>query len=88
MVTTIATAAAEAPVRQGRRRPLTPYPTWFYLPAAIIYGVLTIAGFVPGLSTLFGLAPLYGADIALHLGSAIIAAYFGWGIAVDARAAV
>jgi raffinose/stachyose/melibiose transport system permease protein len=50
MVTTIATAAAEAPVRQGRRRPLTPYPTWFYLPAAIIYGVLFL---FPTVASLF-----------------------------------
>lgn len=53
---------------------------------AIIYGVLFIFGFIPGLMTLFGLAPLYGNDVWLHLVSAIIAAYFGWGVAVEARA--
>ena len=45
---------------------------------AIIYAVLTVAGFVPGLDDLFGLVPLYGNDIWLHLGLALVAAYFGW----------
>jgi Domain of unknown function (DUF4383) len=45
---------------------------------AVIYAVLTIAGFVPGLDTLFGLAPLYGNDIWLHALLAVVAAYFGW----------
>jgi hypothetical protein len=46
---------------------------------AVIYGVLTIAGFIPGLSTLFGLTPLFGNDIWLHALSAIVAGYIGWG---------
>jgi hypothetical protein len=45
---------------------------------AIIYAVLTIAGLVPGLDTLFGLVPLYGNDIWLHAVLAIVAAYFGF----------
>ena len=45
---------------------------------AIIYAVLTVAGFIPGLSTLFGLAPLYGNDIWLHALLALVGAYFGW----------
>lgn len=47
---------------------------------AIIYAVLTVAGFVPNppLWTLFGYAPLYGNDIWLHAGLALVAAYFGW----------
>jgi hypothetical protein len=48
---------------------------------AIVYGLLTVIGFIPGFSTLFGLAPLFGPDIALHAVSAIVAAYFGWGVA-------
>jgi raffinose/stachyose/melibiose transport system permease protein len=36
---TIASAVAEAPASRKGRRP-SPYPDWFYLPAAIIYGVL------------------------------------------------
>jgi Domain of unknown function (DUF4383) len=45
---------------------------------AVIYGVLTIMGFIPGLSTVFGLVPLYGNDIWLHALIAISAAYFGF----------
>ena len=45
---------------------------------AIIYLVLTIAGFVPNLDTLFGLVPLFGNDIWLHALLALVAAYFGW----------
>ena len=45
---------------------------------AIIYAVLTVAGFVPSLSTLFGLVPLYGNDVWLHAALALVAAYFGW----------
>ena len=45
---------------------------------AIIYAVLKVAGFIPGLDTLFGLVPLYGNDIWLHALLAVVAAYFGW----------
>ena len=45
---------------------------------AIIYAVLTIAGLVPGLDTMFGLVPLFGNDVWLHALLAIVAAYFGW----------
>ena len=45
---------------------------------AVIYLVLTIAGFVPALQTGFGLVPLFGNDIWLHALLAVIAAYFGW----------
>jgi nicotinamide mononucleotide adenylyltransferase len=45
---------------------------------AIIYAVLTIAGFVPQLETMFGLVPLYGNDVWLHALLALVAAYFGW----------
>ena len=57
---------------------------------AVIYGVLTIAGFVPGLNTLFGLTPLFGLDVGLHAVSAIVAAYLGWGVPAtdEGRAAV
>ncbi len=33
---------------------------------AIIYAVLAVAGIIPGLSTTFGLIPLFGHDIWLH----------------------
>jgi hypothetical protein len=45
---------------------------------AIIYAVLTVAGLIPGLNTMFGLVPLFGNDIWLHALLALVAAYFGW----------
>jgi hypothetical protein len=45
---------------------------------AVIYAVLTVAGLVPGLQTLFGLTPLFGNDVWLHAVLALVAAYFGW----------
>jgi hypothetical protein len=45
---------------------------------AIIYLVLTVCGLIPRLDDLFGLVPLYGNDVWLHLALAIVAAYFGW----------
>ena len=45
---------------------------------AIIYAVLTVAGLVPGLNTLFGLVPLFGNDVWLHALLAIVAGYFGF----------
>ena len=45
---------------------------------AIIYALLTIAGFVPNLNTMFGMVPLYGNDVWLHALLALVAAYFGW----------
>ncbi len=47
---TDATAAAAGPV-SARRKPIrTPYPTWFFLPAAVIYAVLFL---FPTLASLF-----------------------------------
>src|SRR5687767_9093316 len=45
---------------------------------AVLYGVLGIMGLIPGLNTVFGLVPLHGHDVWLHLGTAAVAAYFGW----------
>lgn len=45
---------------------------------AIIFGILFIMGLIPVLNTTFGLAPIYGADVILHLLSALVAAYFGY----------
>jgi hypothetical protein len=45
---------------------------------AIIYAVLFVAGFIPGLDDPFGMVPLYANDVWLHLGLAVVAAYFGW----------
>jgi hypothetical protein len=45
---------------------------------AILFGILAIMGVLPGLNTVFGLAPIYGHDVWLHAVTALIAAYFGW----------
>lgn len=43
----------------------------------VIFIVLFIFGLIPGLNVLFGLTPLNGGDIWLHLVTGIIALYFG-----------
>ena len=45
---------------------------------AISYALFCVAGFVPGLDDMFGILPLYGNDLWLHLLLAVVAAYFGW----------
>jgi hypothetical protein len=56
---------------------------------AIVFVLLTIMGLLPGLSTTFGLIPLFGADVALHVLTAIVSAYFGWAVReLGARAGV
>ena len=53
-------------------------PRFFARSLAVLYGVLGVMGLIPGLNTVFGLIPLHGHDIWLHLGTAAAAAYFGW----------
>ncbi|MFC4425456.1 DUF4383 domain-containing protein [Deinococcus navajonensis] len=48
---------------------------------AVLYALLGVMGLIPGLNTMFGLAPIHGNDVWLHFGTALIAAYFGWGVA-------
>ena len=57
---------------------------------ALFYGALAVMGLIPGMSTLFGMLPMYGHDVWLHAGSAAIAAYFGWRseVAAERRASV
>lgn len=51
----------------------------FYARAtAIVYAILAVAGFIPGLNTMWGLLPIHGNDIWLHLLIAAPAAYFGF----------
>jgi hypothetical protein len=50
----------------------------YFRAVAIIYLVLGIMGVIPGLRTTFGLIPLYGHDVWLHLLLAGVAAYFGF----------
>ena len=45
---------------------------------AVFYGLLAVMGLIPGLNTMFGLIPIYGHDVWLHAGSALVAAYFGF----------
>ncbi|MFC4454615.1 DUF4383 domain-containing protein [Deinococcus sonorensis] len=45
-----------------------------------IYAILAVLGLIPATNTLFGLAPIGGADVGLHIVLAAIAAYFGWGV--------
>jgi hypothetical protein len=45
---------------------------------AVAYGLLMVMGLIPGLNTVFGLVPIYGADVALHAVIAAAAAYFGF----------
>ena len=45
---------------------------------AVLFGLLTVLGLIPGLNTLFGLVPLYGHDVWLHALSAGLSAYFGF----------
>jgi hypothetical protein len=45
---------------------------------AVVYAILTVLGFIPGSSTLFGLVPLHGNDIWLHALLAAVAGYFGF----------
>ena len=52
---------------------------------AVIYGLLAIMGLIPGLNTMFGLVPIHGHDVWLHLVIAGAAAYFGWAHAPVAR---
>ena len=57
---------------------------------AIVYGVLAVMGLISAanLHTMFGLTPLFSHDVWLHAGTAIIAAYFGWGPVDDRVEAV
>lgn len=45
---------------------------------AVVYAVLVVMGFIPGLRTVFGLIPLYSHDIWLHILIALAAGYFGF----------
>lgn len=48
---------------------------------AIVYAVLGVMGLIEAgnLNTTFDLIPLFGNDVWLHLGTAAVAAYFGFG---------
>ena len=46
--------------------------------------LLAIMGLIPGLNTTFGLMPLYGNSIWLHALTALVAAYFGFVVRIEA----
>ena len=54
---------------------------------AVSYLLLTVMGLIPGLNTVFGLIPIHGNDVWLHLVIGLVAAYFGWATAPAARPA-
>lgn len=45
---------------------------------AIVYAMFVVMGLIPGLNTTFGLVPLFGHDVWLHVLLAAPAAYFGF----------
>jgi len=45
---------------------------------AIVYAMFAVMGLIPGLDTTFGLVPLFGNDVWLHVLLAAPAAYFGF----------
>lgn len=45
---------------------------------AVWLGLFAVLGLIPVANTLFGLMPIYGGDVWLHLGTAALAAYFGF----------
>jgi hypothetical protein len=52
---------------------------------AVIYAVLGVFGLIPALNTTFGLIPLFGHDIWLHLLTAAAAGYVGYMMPVTAQ---
>jgi len=46
---------------------------------AWIYGLLVVLGAIPTTNTLFGIIPIYGFDVGLHLLVALLAFYGGYG---------
>ncbi|MHB0776079.1 DUF4383 domain-containing protein [Halomonas sp. WWR20] len=53
---------------------------------AVLFALLAILGLIPATNTLFGLTPLYGNDIWLHILNALVAGYFGFGPPAGAKA--
>jgi hypothetical protein len=65
----VAGLAATATGHHGRT-----YARW----VAVILGILGVMGLIRGLDSGFGFLPLHGHNVWLHLGTAVIATYFGW----------
>ncbi|NEP18374.1 MAG: DUF4383 domain-containing protein [Leptolyngbya sp. SIO4C1] len=45
---------------------------------AVWFGLLGVLGLIPVANTVFGIMPAFGNDVWLHLGTAAVAAYFGF----------
>jgi hypothetical protein len=45
---------------------------------AVSYALLAVMGLIPALNTVFGLIPIHGHDVWLHVAIAAAAAYFGF----------
>jgi hypothetical protein len=58
----------------------------FFRTLAVVFAVLFLIGVIPSLNTVFGIVPLFGWDAWLHLLTAIVGVYFGWGAAQEAVA--
>jgi hypothetical protein len=43
-----------------------------------LYGLLAVMGLIPYLNTTLGLVPIFGNDVWLHAGTALLAVYFGF----------
>ena len=50
----------------------------YFRVVAVVYALLTVLGLLPATYTTFGMIPIYGYDVWLHLVLALVAAYFGW----------
>lgn len=59
-------------------------PRFYAQIVAVTYGLLVILGLLPATQTVFGLIPIYGNDVWLHLVLGVVAAYFGFMAAADA----
>lgn len=44
----------------------------------LVFGLLSIWGFIPTLNTVWGLVPIFGNDSWLHLATALLGGYFGY----------
>ena len=49
----------------------------FAISVGIVFGLLFLLGLIPGLQTVFGLIPLHGSDVWLHLLSSVAGLFFG-----------
>ena len=45
---------------------------------AVLFGLFTLLGLIPFANTTFGLMPIFGNDVWLHLTTSALAAYFGF----------